>query len=511
MKIAYFGMDIFIDCFRLLIEEGHTIVKLFTFDGDGYDKTSDIISVARKHGIPVQTVRATRQDIAALAEQGVEYTFTAGYPWRIPVTDAFVQLNFHPALLPVGRGPWPMPVAILRGVKSGVTLHKLSEGFDEGDIVMQTEIPLSDEETLITLTDKLHQEAVHMLKDFLQSPESFLDGAIAQGEGEYWPEPTDIDRTLLESDSDALREKKLRAFAGYGCLEFDDGVMWEVDGKKKVPYFRDIALSDKEAVENIRCKYRPMLSDYTFALLYCWRNIFKLSIYIEEDFYAVKGDGYYFFPVGSPERIAAFLNGLRSRKDITLRFADEDMKSLAVRLGGTAVLSEEDCDYQIEIKNFSALRGSEFAKRRNAYNHYAHLALAPQIERITAVNLPAVRALSEELALLGSPDGGAEREAFEHFFELGLNGVLVRRDEEVVAFALYSEKDEKTVQGHFLKFKEKIRGSGIFTMRACTDSLPEQYLYVNMEDDLGEAGLRKFKRSLDSRIIPSYTIRLEKL
>lgn len=41
-----------------------------------------------------------------------------------------MQVNLHPALLPEGRGPWPMPTAILRGKSSGVTLHKLAEESD---------------------------------------------------------------------------------------------------------------------------------------------------------------------------------------------------------------------------------------------------------------------------------------------------------------------------------------------------------------------------------------------
>lgn len=70
-------------------------------------------------------------------KSGVELILVAGYPWKIPVSQSIKQVNIHPAFLPVGRGSWPMPAAILKGVDLGVTIHKLSDRFDEGDIWLQ--------------------------------------------------------------------------------------------------------------------------------------------------------------------------------------------------------------------------------------------------------------------------------------------------------------------------------------------------------------------------------------
>ena len=136
MKTAYFGMDALADCLEVLLQGGHEVIKIFTTEGDAYDRTERICSLARERGIPLQKTRVSEQDTDALREAGAELTVTAGYPWKIPVTDAFMQVNLHPALLPEGRGPWPMPTAILRGRPSGVTLHKLSGKLDEGDIIL---------------------------------------------------------------------------------------------------------------------------------------------------------------------------------------------------------------------------------------------------------------------------------------------------------------------------------------------------------------------------------------
>ena len=73
--------------------------------------------------------------------------------------------------------------------------------------------------------------------------------------------------------------------------------------------FRKIELQDRENIETIRRKYQPMLSDYTFSLLYCWQEELKLSLYIEEEFFVIRGEDYYFFPIGEPNRVKEFIEG----------------------------------------------------------------------------------------------------------------------------------------------------------------------------------------------------------
>lgn len=63
-------------------------------------------------------------------------------------------VNLHPSLLPKYRGCTPVPAAILNGDKSiGITVQKLALKTDEGDILAQTEIPLEDSDTTLSLMD----------------------------------------------------------------------------------------------------------------------------------------------------------------------------------------------------------------------------------------------------------------------------------------------------------------------------------------------------------------------
>jgi methionyl-tRNA formyltransferase len=65
-------------------------------------------------------------------------------------------VNVHASLLPKYRGAAPIPWAILKGERlTGVTTMMMDEGMDTGDILLQTEIPISEEETGETLHDRL--------------------------------------------------------------------------------------------------------------------------------------------------------------------------------------------------------------------------------------------------------------------------------------------------------------------------------------------------------------------
>ena len=65
-------------------------------------------------------------------------------------------INVHASLLPKYRGAAPINWAIIRGEKTtGITIMKMNEAMDEGDIMLQKEIPIEDEDDAKTLHDKL--------------------------------------------------------------------------------------------------------------------------------------------------------------------------------------------------------------------------------------------------------------------------------------------------------------------------------------------------------------------
>lgn len=73
-------------------------------------------------------------------------------------------IGMHPTLLPEGRGKAAIPWAIIKGLdKTGVTMFRLDEGVDTGDIIGQGVIEINDNTTATDLyekVDKIHVELI---------------------------------------------------------------------------------------------------------------------------------------------------------------------------------------------------------------------------------------------------------------------------------------------------------------------------------------------------------------
>src|SRR3989338_8159735 len=68
-------------------------------------------------------------------------------------------LNIHASLLPKYRGAAPINWAIANGEKeTGVTIMRMNEKMDEGDIILREILPLGAEDDAVTLSQKLSRK-----------------------------------------------------------------------------------------------------------------------------------------------------------------------------------------------------------------------------------------------------------------------------------------------------------------------------------------------------------------
>jgi methionyl-tRNA formyltransferase len=106
-----------------------------------------VLQLLRRHSIPIIQPNAPidwskLRDM--LADKSPDVAITYGFMRLVPksVREIFPRgaLNFHPALLPHYRGPQPFHWLAIHGAwqeYGGVTLHEMTDGFDEGAIVAQ--------------------------------------------------------------------------------------------------------------------------------------------------------------------------------------------------------------------------------------------------------------------------------------------------------------------------------------------------------------------------------------
>lgn len=75
-----------------------------------------------------------------------------------------ISLNVHASLLPKYRGAAPINWAIANGEKqTGITIIRMNEKMDEGDIVLKEIVPIAVDEDAVTLLDKLSRKGAEVL------------------------------------------------------------------------------------------------------------------------------------------------------------------------------------------------------------------------------------------------------------------------------------------------------------------------------------------------------------
>lgn len=224
MKIAYAGFDLFYPMLESLYKNGCEIVKIFSCKVDNVTEFNQkVTEFAHTHFIPITYDKITLEDLVSLKNDGVEALFCAAYYYRMPILENFKMINVHPSLLPLGRGSWPMPLSILnRDKKSGVTFHKMEEDFDTGEIIMQKEFELYNDENLDSFMEKIYALLPDMVNVLLSNFENYYQNAKPQGHGEYLSVPDENDYIIDKDTEFEKADRILRAFYGFDVL-YNDG------------------------------------------------------------------------------------------------------------------------------------------------------------------------------------------------------------------------------------------------------------------------------------------------
>jgi len=132
---------------------------------------SPVLQKAKANNIKNYIVnQKTASDINArlielLKQNECEYIFLSGYMKKLDscITDNFKVLNTHPALLPKhgGEGMYGKHVhqAVIASEDtiSGVTIHEVNSEYDSGEIILQKELHLSEDETVESLELKIKE------------------------------------------------------------------------------------------------------------------------------------------------------------------------------------------------------------------------------------------------------------------------------------------------------------------------------------------------------------------
>ncbi len=142
--------------------------------------------------------------------------------------------NLHPGLLPQYRGAHVLNWVLVNGEKeSGLSLHILTDKFDEGPVVASAKTDISLTDTAADLDKKL----IARIPDLIQSLERQINSGKIQfqkqeGKSQHWPARTPKDGEIFATDTAMQAHNKIRAVAypWNGAFVNKDGqkiIIWE--------------------------------------------------------------------------------------------------------------------------------------------------------------------------------------------------------------------------------------------------------------------------------------------
>lgn len=290
--------------------------------------------------------------------------------------------------------------------------------------------------------------------------------------------------------------------------------------------FREIQLSDKPCIERFLARAVAPICDYTFTNIYAWQPIYQTVWAEVEGALVVRfmlDDEAAYMIVGAENygRVLTALFEESRQRQSRLRLvgmSSDDAEQFARWAEETgdaeqfAVCDNPDYrDYIYSVEDLSTLAGRKYQPKRNHINkfeskyEYEFRELTPQYFQ-ECLCLECRWQLRK--AVMDNPDMAKEHEckdtdektairrAFDAYEELGLYGGVLLVDGHVAAFTYGSAMSEDTFCTHIEKADATL--DGIFPMinRSFARALQQKgFRYVNREEDMGLAGLRRSKHS----------------
>lgn len=227
LKIIYMGTPSFSALLlEALINEGFNIIGVVTKEDApvGRKKVltpSPVKEVALKHNISVFTPHRIKLDHEFIINAKPDVILTFAYGQIVPkaVLDApkYKCLNFHGSILPKYRGASPIQMALINNeLETGVSLMEMVEKMDAGVVYGIERFPLSSYDNFSTVSLKMVEASLSLIKTVLPSIISGENKGIPQDEKEvtFAPLLKPVDEELdLENDDVKRVLGKIQAFS----------------------------------------------------------------------------------------------------------------------------------------------------------------------------------------------------------------------------------------------------------------------------------------------------------
>lgn len=283
--------------------------------------------------------------------------------------------------------------------------------------------------------------------------------------------------------------------------------------------FKDIELQDKELITSYTQNSPRRNCDLSFSNLCSWRFLYNTKFAIMDGFLLLKfwanDELVYMMPIGNGD-LTKVLDALvedahREGEPFCLLGICSGMCSEleAFMPGKFQFTADRDyADYLYLRTDLATLAGKKFQSKRNHVNKFKRT-YNYEYTPITPDRIQECLDLEAEWCKANNCDQhegtGNERRALvyalHNFEELGLTGGILHVDGKIAAFTFGMPINQDTFGVHVEKADVDYEGAYTVINQEFASRLPEQFTYVNREEDLGIPGLRKAKLSYNPVIL----------
>lgn len=293
--------------------------------------------------------------------------------------------------------------------------------------------------------------------------------------------------------------------------------------------FKPISIKDKQLITSYTMQADWRDSSLSFANLFCWNFM--------NDYYYAIIDDQLIFRFSVPEDLIIYtmplgngpVKGIITRleeqaamekRPLYLYGIHQQMKEVLEKDFPTLFEYQSDRDYFDYIylrKDLAELKGKNYQPKRNHVNKFIkeyQYEYAP----LTSDLIPACLELEAEWCITHGCEEHESLEnerkamtyAFQHFEELDITGGVLRINGKIVAFTYGAPVNHDTFDIMVEKADTNIDGAYSMINKEFSAHLPEQYIYVNREEDLGIPGLRQAKSSYHPVILLEKNLAVKK-
>lgn len=234
LRVAFAGTPEFArEALAQLIASQHSVVGVLTQPdrpaGRGRKLTaSPVKALALEHDIPVD--QPTSLKVAAAIDTLIAWApdvlVVAAYGLLLPKAVLDLPplgcLNIHGSLLPRWRGAAPIHRAVMAGdTQTGVTIMKMDEGLDTGDMLRRVELPIQATDTTPMLHDALAElGALELVKVLTPWCDGQIQAVAQPEEGVSYAHKLDKSEASIDFSASAVEcDRTIRGLAGWPIAE----------------------------------------------------------------------------------------------------------------------------------------------------------------------------------------------------------------------------------------------------------------------------------------------------